>query len=71
MADYFKDNGTAALKVIDTVEDETLKTFLKMEIEHILLKQKWRKLNVNLLWFVKIKALVFYILLFLFSNLQT
>jgi len=47
MADYFKDNGTAALKVIDSVEDETLKTFLKMEIENILLKQKWKRLIVG------------------------
>jgi len=40
MADYFKDNGATALKIIDAIQDETLKTFLKMEIEHILLKQK-------------------------------
>ena len=40
MANYFKVNGTTALKVIDAIEDETLKAFLKVEIEHILLKQK-------------------------------
>jgi len=40
MAEYLKDNGTTALKVIDAIEDESLKTFLKMEIEKILLKQK-------------------------------
>lgn len=39
MADYFKDNGATALKIIDAIEDVTLKTFLKMEVEHIL-KQK-------------------------------
>ena len=40
MADYCKDGGTAALKVIDSIEDETLKTFLKMEIERALLMEK-------------------------------
>lgn len=40
VADYFKQNSTAALKFVDSIEDETLKTFLRMEIEHILLKQK-------------------------------
>jgi len=39
MADYFKDDGVTALKVIDAIEDETLKTFLKMEIKHSLLMQ--------------------------------
>jgi len=40
MADYFKDNGATALKVIDAIKDESIKTFLKMEVENILLKQK-------------------------------
>jgi len=40
MTDYFKDNGTSALKAIDAIEDEGVKTFLKMEIEHIILKQR-------------------------------
>jgi len=48
MANYFKVNGTTALKVIDAIEDETLKAFLKVEIEHILLKQKWSMLSGSL-----------------------
>ena len=43
MADYIKDNGSAALKAIDAVEDESLKTFLKIEVEHMLLKQNAKK----------------------------
>jgi len=39
VADYFKHNSTAAMKFIRSIEDETLKTFLEMEIEHILLRQ--------------------------------
>jgi len=40
MVDCFKDNGTTALKVIDAIEDETMKSFLKMELEYILLRKK-------------------------------
>jgi len=39
MANHFKDTGMAALEVIDKIQDETLKTFLKMEIEHTLPKK--------------------------------
>ena len=33
MAECFGDNGVTALKVIDAIEDETLKAFLRMEVQ--------------------------------------
>jgi len=36
MAECFGDNGATALKVIDAIEDETLRAFLRMEVQYAL-----------------------------------
>ena len=38
MAECFNDNGTSALKVVDALDDENLKAFLRVEIECLLKK---------------------------------